>query len=152
VEEEKFEKSFTAAGGTVIPSSTNFYKITAAGIDKIEGPGEFTMSKFHGIKIEATGHNIITLGDGNQVNAQFGDLARALADLRDAVTSSNAAEAEKLSVVADIETIQTQLAKQQPNRSVLASAWNAIRGAAVIGECVALAERVHGFIAPLLPG
>src|SRR2546422_6969747 len=55
VEEDKIEKSFTAPGGTVIPSTTSFYRITAAGIDKIEGPGEFTMSKFHDIKIEATG-------------------------------------------------------------------------------------------------
>ena len=40
VEEDTVEKSFTAPGGTVIPSSTSFYRITAAGIDKIEGPGE----------------------------------------------------------------------------------------------------------------
>jgi hypothetical protein len=51
VEEDAVEKSFTAPGGTVIPSSTSYYKITAAGIDKIEGPGEFTMAKFHGINI-----------------------------------------------------------------------------------------------------
>ena len=63
VEEDTVEKSFTAPSGTVIPSSTSYYKITAAGIDKIEGPGEFTMPKFHGIKIEATGQNIITVGD-----------------------------------------------------------------------------------------
>src|SRR5438445_7270504 len=53
VEEDTVEKSYTAPGGTVIPSATTFYKITAPGIDKIEGPGEFTMSRFHGIKIEA---------------------------------------------------------------------------------------------------
>ena len=40
VEEDKVEKSFTAPRGTVIPASTSFYKITAAGIDKIEGEGE----------------------------------------------------------------------------------------------------------------
>ena len=68
-EEDTVEKSFTAPGGTVIPSSTSYYKVTAAGVDKIEGQGEFTMPKFHGIKIEATGQNIITLGDGNQINA-----------------------------------------------------------------------------------
>jgi hypothetical protein len=73
VEEDKIEKSFIAPRGTVIPSSTSFFQITAAGIDKIEGPGEFTMPKFHGIKIEATGQNIITLGDGNQIDAKFGD-------------------------------------------------------------------------------
>jgi hypothetical protein len=51
VEESTVEKSFTAPSGTIIPSTTSFYKITAAGIDKIEGEGEFTMPKFHGIKI-----------------------------------------------------------------------------------------------------
>src|SRR5437867_8177144 len=91
-EEDTVEKSFTAPGGTVIPSSTSFYKITAVGIDKIEGPGEFTMPKFHGIKIEATGQNIITVGDGNQVNAKFSELGQALAGLRDAVTKSEAPE------------------------------------------------------------
>jgi len=78
VEEDTIEKSFTAPGGTVIPSSTSFFRTTAAGIDKIEGPGEFTMPKFHGIKIEATGQNIITLGDGNQINAKFTDLGSVL--------------------------------------------------------------------------
>ena len=78
VEEDAVEKSYTAPGGTVIPSSTSFYKITAAGIDKIEGPGEFTMPRFHGINIHATGQNIITLGDGNQIDAKFSDLGQAL--------------------------------------------------------------------------
>jgi len=71
VEEDTVEKTFTARGGTVIPSSTSYYKITAAGIDKIEGPGEFTMPKFHGIKIEATGQNIITLGDGGKMGTAW---------------------------------------------------------------------------------
>lgn len=76
-EEDTVEKSFTAPGGTVIPSSTSYYKVTAAGVDKIEGQGEFTMPKFHGIKIEATGQNIITLGDGNQINAVAMHASRA---------------------------------------------------------------------------
>jgi hypothetical protein len=46
------------------------------------------MPKFHGIKIEATGQNIITLGDGNQIDAQFGDLGKALADVREGITKS----------------------------------------------------------------
>ena len=61
VQEDVIEKSYTAPGGTVIPSTTHFYTITAPGVDKIEGPGEFTMPKFHGIKVEATGQNISRL-------------------------------------------------------------------------------------------
>jgi hypothetical protein len=150
VEEMSVEKEFRTQGGTVMPSVTAFFQITAAGIDKIEGPGEFTMPKFHGIKIEATGHNIITLGDGNQINAQFGDLGKALAELREGITKSQAPEADKMSWVADIETVQSQLAKPAPNCGIIAAAWQAIKGAAVIAECIPLVERVHGLIAPLL--
>jgi hypothetical protein len=147
VEEDTIEKSFTAPGGTVIPSTTNYYKITAAGIDKIEGPGEFTIPKFHGIKIEATGQNIITLGDGNQVNAKFGDLGESLAKLRDAITQSEAPDSRKMDLVADIETIQSQLAKPEPNRGIVKAAWETVKGAATINGCVTLVQKVSGLIA-----
>jgi hypothetical protein len=150
VEEDTIEKSFTAAGGTVIPSSTSFYKITAAGIDKIEGEGEFTMPKFHGIKIEATGQNIITLGDGNQIDAKFNDLGTALVELRDAITQSQAAEADKMAFVADIETIQSQLSKPAPTKAIVAAAWETVKGAAAINGCTALVAKVGGFIAGLM--
>jgi hypothetical protein len=150
IEEETVEKSFPAPGGTLIPSSTSFYKITAAGIDKIEGPGEFTMPKFQGININATGQNIITLGDGNQINAQFTDLGAALVELREAITKSEAPDSEKMSLVADIDTIESQLAKPQPNKGIIAAAWESVKAAAAIGGCVGLVERVSTLIGGLL--
>lgn len=150
VEEDTVEKSFTAPGGTVIPSTTRLYKITAAGIDKIEGPGEFTLPKFHGIKIEATGQNIITVGDGNQVNAKFGALGEALAELREAVTKSDASEAAKLAVVADIETIQSQLAKSEPSRGIINSAWEAVKAAAAISGAATLVAKISTLVVGLL--
>jgi len=150
VEEVTVEKEFQTPRGTMMPAVTSFFQITAPGIDKIEGPGEFTMPKFHGIKIEATGQNIITLGDGNQINAQFGDLGKALADLREGITSSQGPEADKMNWVADIETIQSQLAKPTPNRGIIAAAWSAIKGAAIIAECIPLVERVQHFVTPFL--
>ena len=150
VAEDTVEKSFTAPGGTVIPSTTRFYVITAAGIDKIEGPGEFTMSKFHGIKIEATGQNIITVGDGNQVNAKYGELGQALADLRDAVTNSDTPEGGKMGLVADIETIQAQLAKPEPNRGIVRAAWATVKGAAAINGCTTFVTKVAGLIGAIL--
>lgn len=149
VEEKKVEKQVRATGGTVIPSVTTYYQITAAGIDKIEGPGEFTMPKFHGIKIEATGQNIITLGDGNQINAQFGELGQALAELRDRVTKSAAPEDQKMTVVADIETIQSQLAKRQPNANIVATAWEVIKAAAVVSEFADLVHKIGGLVTGL---
>jgi hypothetical protein len=147
VEEDVIEKSFTAPSGTVVPSTTSFYKITAAGIDKIEGPGEFTMPKFHGIKIEATGQNIITLGDGNQVNAKFGDLGASLVELREAIARSEAPDSQKMELVADIDTIQSQLAKPSPNKSIVLAAWETVKGAAAISGCADLVTTVAGLIA-----
>jgi len=150
VEEKSVEKRFTAQGGTVMPATTTYYQITAAGIDKIEGPGEFTNLRFHGIKIEATGQNIITLGDGNQINARFGELGKALNELRDAITVSDAPEVEKMNLVADIDTIQSQLAKPEPNRSILGSAWDAVKAAASINGCATLVQKVARLIGGFL--
>jgi hypothetical protein len=150
VKEDCIEKSYTAPGGTVIPSTTHFYTITAPGIDKIEGPGEFTMPKFHDIKIEATGQNIITLGDGNQIDAKFGELGQSLAELRTAITSSEAQESTKLKLVADIDTVQSQLAKAEPNRTIIKAAWEVIRGAAAINGCAVLVHKIAGLLAHFL--
>lgn len=146
VEEDRVEKSFTTPRGAEVPSSTSYYQITAAGIGKIEGEGEFTMQRFHGIKIEATGQNIITLGDGNQINAQFGELGSALVELRDAITHSTVPEGQKLALIADIDTVQSQLAKPQPNRGIVSAAWEAVRGAAAIDGCAHLVAKVAGLI------
>jgi len=150
VEDVPITKEVRARGGTLIPSTTTYYRITAVGIDKIEGPGEFTMDKFHGIKIEATGQNIITVGDGNQVDAKYGNIGEALAELRKAVTHSEASEADKLAYVADIDTIQSQLAKPSPNKSIVAAAWEAVKGAAALNGCASLVLSVGNLLAGFL--
>jgi hypothetical protein len=108
------------------------------------------MPKFHGINIHATGQNIITLGDGNQIDAQFGELGKALVELRDAITKSDAAEGEKMSLIADIDSIQSQLAKPQPNKGIIAAAWEAVKAAAAINGCVGFVTKVAGSISGLL--
>jgi hypothetical protein len=119
IAEEQVEKSVPLPSGTVIPQATSYYKITAAGIDKIEGPGDFTMDKFKGIKIEATGQNIITVGDGNQVNAQFKEAAGALIELKRALLNAKSlSEEQKLDAVADIDSIESQLAARQRGADV----------------------------------
>lgn len=150
IEERHVEKQFTAKGGTVMPAVTTYYQITASGIDKIEGPGEFTMPKYHGIKIEATGQNIITLGDGNQVNAQFGDVGRGLEELRKAIIDSPEREDQKISFASDIDTIQSQLGKPNPNRGIVGAAWESVKAAAAIEGCATLVHHIAALIAPLL--
>jgi hypothetical protein len=151
VEEDKVEKSVPLRTGTVIPQSTSFYKITAAGIDKIEGPGEFTMDKFKGIKIEATGQNIITVGDGNQVNAKFQDVAGALVDLKQALLkSTEISETQKLDIVADIDSIQSQLAKEKPNRTIIQGAWEAMKKLDTVVGLADKVAKIAGLLGPFL--
>lgn len=88
VEDQPITKSVMTSSGGVIPSTTSYFIITAAGIDRMGGPSVFTRDRFEGIKIEATGQNIITLGDGNQVNARFQALGESLAELRNAIKES----------------------------------------------------------------
>jgi hypothetical protein len=150
VEEVVITKEVRAKGGTLIPSPSRFYRITAVGIDKIEGPGEFTMDRFHGIKIEATGQNIITVGDGNQVDAKYGSIGEALAELRAAITESEAPETDKVAYVVDIDTIQAQLAKPSPNKTIIAAAWETVKGAGAISSCAPLVLKVQDLLAGFL--
>jgi hypothetical protein len=150
VEEKSIAKTFSPKGGSVVSSVTSFFVITAAGIDKIDGPGEYTMDRFHGVRIEATGQNIITLGDGNKIDAKFSNVGQSLAELRDAIVASPITEREKLGYVADIETIQTQLAKPTPNKSIIQAAWGAVKAAATIDGCASFVQRAAGLLGPFL--
>ena len=72
------EKTVKLPGGT-IPQTTTWYEVTAKGIDKIEGGSQFEpKERYAGINITAKGSNIITLGDGNVINAEFRELHDAL--------------------------------------------------------------------------
>jgi hypothetical protein len=153
VEEQSIVKSVPTPRGGVIPSSTSFYIITAAGIDKIEGPGEFTMDKFQGIKIEATGQNIITVGDGNQVNANFAEAAEALAELKQGLKSSlEISESEKVDAIGDIDSIQSQLAKPRPNKSVVTTLWAGVEKAAKLAGLIDKVSKAGESLSTLLSG
>ena len=84
VNKTEHEKTVRVKGGTV-PSKVTWYEISSSGIDKIEGESEFQDGgKFSGININATGTNVITLGDGNVVNAKFADLHKELSKIKEA--------------------------------------------------------------------
>jgi hypothetical protein len=151
IAEEQVAKSVPLRSGTIIPQATSYYKITAEGIDKIDGPGEFTMDRFKGIRIEATGQNIITVGDGNQVDAKYQDAAGALVDLKHAlVQSGHLSELEKLDAVADIDSIESQLAKASPNRAVISGAWNTVKRLETVVGLVEKVGKVAALLAPFL--
>jgi hypothetical protein len=147
----EIEKTVTVRGGTV-PSTTSFYEITAKGIDKIEGGSQFEpRDRYSGISITATGSNIITLGDGNVVNATYAALHEALGELKEVVSeSSRLDETEKLNLAVDIESVRDQLARPNPRTDVIRQIWTGIEGLGTLEGAAAAFGRVRDLIIPLL--
>lgn len=145
------EKTINVRGGT-IPSVVTWYEITAAGIDKIEGESEFqTMPKYNGININATGSNVITLGDGNIVNVKYQELHSRLDELKGAISADNSInDSQKLDISVDIESIKDQLAKEKPNKTIIQHLWNGIEKAVSIGSFAELIAKIAPLIASLL--
>lgn len=128
------EKTVTTRTGTTVPSVVTFYEVTAQGIDMIEGGSDFeAQDRYAGIKIEATGRNVITLGDGNVVNVEYRQLFDQLSDLKNEISRSDKlSEQEKLDAAIDIETLKDQLAKEQPDPEIASNLWPRIERAASV--------------------
>ena len=76
-----------------------------------------------------------SFGDGNIVNTQFTDLSRALDDLDQAVSqSADLTDAQKLDAAADLSTIRAQIAKQNPDKTIVTIAWKSLEGAGNCGD------------------
>lgn len=150
VAEETESKSFTNPNGLTFPQKTIFYTITAKGIDNIEGPSQFTPKRFEGINIQATG-SVVTIGDGNQINVKFKEAAQALSNVRNAVAQSKELTDEvKLDVVTDIDSIQDQLAKPNPNKSVIKTLWAGIEKTVTVGGLIDLVAKASPLISGLV--
>lgn len=151
INKSEIEKTVQVKGGT-IPSTVTCYEISSAGIDKLEGESEFKENaRYAGINISATGTNVITLGDGNVVNAEFADLHTELETLKREVAASSLDESEKLDVSVDIESIKDQLVKATPDKTIIGHLWSRIQEVATIGGFVDAAAKVAPLIAGLLP-
>lgn len=145
------EKTIQVRGGTV-PSTVTWYEISSAGIDKIEGESEFQENtRYAGININATGSNIITLGDGNVVNAQYEDLHTELSNLKEVVAASSLDESQKLDVSVDIESIKDQLAKTDPDKTTIGHLWKRVQEIAKVGGFLDAVTKLTPMIMCLLP-
>jgi hypothetical protein len=147
-------ESFTARGGTTMPSVTTYFQISAQGIEKIEGESEFQpRDRYAGINIQATGENVITLGDGNVVNVRNERLFQQLNQLKDRITDSDAvSEDVKMDVAVDIETLKTQLAKHDPDRQVVERLWERIGRAADVAGLAGFVMTIEPAVRQLLGG
>lgn len=135
-----------------VPSVVTWYEIAAPGIDRIEGESEFKpRERYAGININAAGSNVITLGDGNVVNANYSELHTALDKLKEELANAaDLSEAEKLDVSVDIESIKDQLAKPSPNNTVVNHLWSGVEKVVTAVGLFEAVEKIRSLIAPLL--
>lgn len=141
---------FTTKYGTTRSSEQIRFKISAAGIDRMEGESEFKRpDPYAGIQIENIG-GVTVVGDGNVVRTQFAGAAEALSQLRRAVNASDLPDQDKLAVATEIQTIELQLAREKPDSTVIQSAWAAIKAAATVGTLVDVVTRAGIALAPFV--
>lgn len=145
------EKTVVVKGGT-IPQVTAYYQVAAKGIDKIEGGSQFEPKpRYAGINITATGQNVITLGDGNIVNADYAELWESLDELKEAIVNSqHVDDAQKLDASVDIESIKDQLAKSRPDTSVIHRLWSGIEKLATVASLSDVIQRIVPLIQSIL--
>jgi len=72
----------------------------------------------------------------------FTDLTKVLTDIRTAVlNSAKLSDTAKLETVADIDTLQSQLQKPSPNKSVVQTLWSGVEKAVTAAGLVELATK-----------
>lgn len=152
IEEVEEQRTFTTRAGTRQPSTTTYYSITPAGIDLIEGRSSAFRAEtlFDRVNITAIA-STVTLGDGNVVRSEHQTLRGALDELGVELTeAAELTDDQRLDAVADIESLKSQLAKGQPDRSVVATLWSAVEKVAVVAGLGSSITRIAGQLGPLL--
>lgn len=151
VTEVRIARSFTTSRGTSQNSEQVKYKISDIGIDKLQKASLFERTPMNaGINITNV-HGVTVVGDGNVVNTTFTDLSRVLNELKtEFQATTTISDNQKLSVVADIDSLQAQLQKPEPRRSLVKTLWTGIEQVGKTAGLLAVIEKVHGYIQPLL--
>lgn len=152
VDEEAQQRVVPTNTGRQIPSATIYYAISASGIDKIEGESEFTpRDRFAGIQINASGRSIVTTGDGNQVDVTYQEEGESLANLSNALKVATEIDAKtKMDAVADIDAIQSQLSRSEPNKTIVRAAWESLQSLAKVAPLTKVVAQVGERISQLL--
>jgi hypothetical protein len=143
------ERNFKTPGGMELSQEQTKYKISDIGINHIESATMFERPESAASVNITNIQGVTVVGDGNVVNTQFTDLARALDELDKRIAETRElTDRQKLDAAADLSTIRTQISKQQPSKTIVETAWKSLEGIATIAT---LAEAAHQ-VGILIPG
>jgi hypothetical protein len=145
-------RRFTTQGGTQVERPSTTYKISDAGIDLMESASAFKREDLSA-RVNVTNiQGVTVIGTENVVvNTQYSDLYRALDELGAAVSQCDELDdADKLSVLADIQSLKGQLAKPVVDRNIIAQLWSGVEKIVVAGNLAELLYKAAQLIAPLV--
>ena len=151
VAEEREEKLFKTPKGVSVPSGSKRYKISDVGIDKIEGESAYQRGdKYAGINITNV-RGVMVIGDENVVNPSFTELFEALDDLKKQVSqSTKLSDEQKLILASDIDSINNQIAKPEPDKQIVARLWASAENVVTAAGLMEIGQKVAQYLAPLL--
>ncbi len=128
VREDVKARHYRAPDGTELSRDETKYKISATGIDCLEG-GTIFIRPESGRNVNiASIPGVTVVGEGQIVNLAFTDLARALDELDQLIAaSSDLSDEQMLDAAGDLAAIRGQIAKKNPNHAILAAAWDSLK-------------------------
>lgn len=144
-------RSFTTKRGTTQSAERRTYKISDSGIDRLEAASMYQREQVGSRSNITNIRGVTVLGDGNVVNTSFTDLSRVLNDFKQAVLQeAQIKDNDKLAIAADIDTLESQLQKPEPERTVVQKLWAGLEKLATIGTLAELVYTATQHIQPLL--
>lgn len=144
------ERSITTQTGMEVSQKQVKYKISDIGINHLEAGTLFkNLEKSHNINITNV-QGVTIIGDGNIVNNEYTDLSRLLDVLEREIESSDKLDdTQKLDIYGDISTIRTQLAKKNPNKTIISSAWESLKVLATLAGATDAVNKIGEIISGL---
>jgi len=155
IDKEIEEKEYTTPQGVKVPSKTPQYKASNKTIDHFDKEiSFFKKNDVSGINItNIQGVTTLSVGDNNNVvvNSEMKDLWTKLNDLNNAIKQGDLPDTDKLDYSSDVKTIQSQLQKPKPDKTIIQQAWtNLKRVADVTGPLATLYSAISPLIDAIL--
>ena len=142
VRDVKRERSFKTGKGMEISAEQVKFKISDVGINHLEAGSLFKKPQTAGSINITNVKGVTVVGDGNVVNAELTDLSRALDHLDEAIAASTLNDEQKLDAAGDLLTIRTQVAKKNPTKGIIQTAWHSLEGIATLAGVADAAGRI----------
>lgn len=126
------------------------YRITDKGINHFEQESKYKKKSFSGINITNMG-GVTIVGDNNYVQTNQSELYNILDEMKSTIIQMAEVNDDiKLELKSDIDTIQAQLAKKSPIKSIVNASWTALGRLATIDGVLSLYQKADALIQKII--